>query len=71
MIDWLNDPLNWTNPDGIFVRLREHLFITALAVLFGALVAWPVGVWLGPRGSASGLIVVISNMTLAIPVRRC
>src|SRR6185437_12815933 len=68
MLAWFNDPLNWTNPDGILVRLREHLFITVLAVFFGALVAWPVGVWLGRRGSASGLIVVISNVTLAIPV---
>jgi osmoprotectant transport system permease protein len=68
MIDWLNDPLNWTNPDGVFVRLREHLVISVLAVFFGALVAWPIGVWLGRRGSASGLIVVISNVTLAIPV---
>jgi osmoprotectant transport system permease protein len=68
MVVWLNDPLNWTNPDGILVRLREHLEISGLAVLFGALVAWPLGIWLGRRGSASGVIVVISNMTQAVPV---
>ena len=21
---WLNDPLNWTNPDGILARTAEH-----------------------------------------------
>ena len=24
---WLNDPLNWTNPDGILARTAEHLEI--------------------------------------------
>jgi osmoprotectant transport system permease protein len=65
---WFNDPLNWTNPDGILVRLREHLVISVLAVVFGCLVAWPLGVLLGRVGAASGLIVVISNITQAIPV---
>jgi osmoprotectant transport system permease protein len=65
---WFNDPLNWTNPDGIFVRLREHLLISVLAVAIGCLIAWPLGIWLGRRGSASGVIVIISNVTQAIPV---
>jgi osmoprotectant transport system permease protein len=65
---WFNDPLNWTNPDGILVRLREHLQISFLAVLFGCLVAWPVGVWLGRRGTGSGVVVVLSNITQAMPV---
>jgi osmoprotectant transport system permease protein len=68
MIDWFNDPLNWTNPDGILVRLREHLVISVLAVLFGCLVAWPLGIWLGRRGSASGVVVLVSNVTQAVPV---
>jgi osmoprotectant transport system permease protein len=68
MMVWLNDPLNWTNPDGIFFRLKEHLQISAAAVLFGCLIAWPVGIWLGRRGTASGQIVVLSNLTQAIPV---
>jgi osmoprotectant transport system permease protein len=68
MLVWLNDPLNWTNPDGIFFRLKEHLQISAGAVLLGCLVAWPIGIALGRRGTASGLIVVLSNLTQAIPV---
>src|SRR4051794_20956868 len=68
MVLWFNDPLNWTNPDGILVRLREHLEISFLAVFFGCLIAWPVGIWLGRRGAGSGLVVTLSNVTQAMPV---
>jgi osmoprotectant transport system permease protein len=64
---WLNDPLNWTNPGGILDRLGEHLWISAAAVALGCLVAWPIGMWLGHTGRGGGLVVLISNLTLAIP----
>ncbi|MPZ28369.1 MAG: ABC transporter permease subunit [Micromonosporaceae bacterium] len=67
-IVWLNDPLNWTNPGGILDRLGEHVTLSAGAVALGCLVAWPVGVWLGHRGRGGNAIVVLSNLTLAIPV---
>jgi osmoprotectant transport system permease protein len=68
MVDWFNDPLNWTNPDGVLVRLREHLEISAVAVIVACIVAWPIGIWLGRRGSRSGFVVLVSNVTQAIPV---
>jgi len=64
---WLNDPLNWTNPGGLLERLSEHLTISALAVLLGCLVGWPVGIWLGHRGRGGGAVITVSNLTLAIP----
>jgi osmoprotectant transport system permease protein len=64
---WLNDPLNWTNPGGILDLLREHLWLSGGAVLLGCLVAWPVGLWLGHSGRGGGLVVLVSNVTLAIP----
>ncbi|GAA0815371.1 ABC transporter permease [Spirilliplanes yamanashiensis] len=64
---WLNDPLNWTNPGGVLDRLGEHLLISALAVLVGCLVGWPVGVLLGHRGRGGAVIVTVSNLTLAVP----
>jgi osmoprotectant transport system permease protein len=67
-VEWLNDPLNWTNPDGIGARLLEHLRLSAGAVLLACLVAWPVGVWMGRRGRGGGGVVVLSNVTQAIPV---
>lgn len=66
-LNWINDPLNWTNPYGIIDRLIEHLWLSALAVLLGCLVAWPLGVWMGHRGRGGGLTVVVSNVSRAIP----
>lgn len=66
-IRWLNDPLNWTNPGGILDRLGEHLYISAAAVALGCLVAWPLGLWLGHVGRGGGLVVLVSNLTLAVP----
>ncbi|WFE30690.1 ABC transporter permease [Solwaraspora sp. WMMD791] len=64
---WLNDPLNWTNPGGVLDRLGEHLVISAAAVAIGALVAWPLGLWLGHTGRGGALVVLVSNITLAVP----
>jgi osmoprotectant transport system permease protein len=66
-IVWLNDPLNWTNPGGILDRLTEHLRMSAAAVLLGCLVAWPIGLWLGHRRRGGQFVVLVSNVTLAIP----
>lgn len=66
-IVWLNDPLNWTNPDGLFARLQEHLIISFWAVLLGCVVGWPIGIWLGHRGRGGNWIITASNLTLAIP----
>jgi osmoprotectant transport system permease protein len=67
-VEWLNDPLNWTNPDGILVRLKEHLLIMAGAVPLALVVAWPLGILLGLLRVGGGAVVVLSNLTQAIPV---
>lgn len=64
---WLNDPLNWTNPGGLFDLLVEHLQISLYAVLLGCLVGWPLGIWLGHRGRGGAVVVTIANLTLALP----
>ncbi|GAA4200313.1 ABC transporter permease [Actinocatenispora rupis] len=66
-LTWLNDPLNWTNSDGIIALLIQHLWISAAAVGIGCAVAWPVGIWLGHNGRGGGLTVGVSNLTRAIP----
>jgi len=64
---WLNDPLNWTNPDGILVRTREHLAISAAAVALACLIAWPLGIWLGHARRGGAAIVAAANLARAIP----
>jgi osmoprotectant transport system permease protein len=64
---WLNDPLNWTNPGGILDRLGEHLAIAGAAIALACLVAVPLGLWLGHVGRGGGAVVLLSNLTLALP----
>jgi osmoprotectant transport system permease protein len=64
---WLNDPLNWTNPDGIVARTVEHLELSAAAVALGVLVSWPLGIWLGHTNRGGGVIVAVANLTRALP----
>jgi osmoprotectant transport system permease protein len=64
---WLNDPLNWTNPDGILARTAQHLYLSGLAVLLGILVAWPIGIWLGHIRRGGGFVVAVANVTRGIP----
>ncbi|RBY76860.1 ABC transporter permease [Geodermatophilus sp. TF02-6] len=64
---YLNDPFNWTRPDGILDLLVEHLAISAAAVLLAAVLAIPAGVLLGRSGRGGGAIVVLSNVSRAVP----
>jgi len=68
MIRWLNDPLNWTNPDGIVDRLQEHLLIMAGTIPLALAIAWPIGVSLGRSRVGGNVVVLLSNITQAIPV---
>jgi osmoprotectant transport system permease protein len=64
---YLNDPFNWTRPNGILDLLGEHLAIAAVAVLAALIIAVPVGVALGSAGRAAGAVVVLSNVSRAVP----
>jgi osmoprotectant transport system permease protein len=64
---YLNDPFNWTRSGGILDLLVEHVRISAAAVLLGALVALPVGVLMGSTGRGGGVVVVLSNVSRAVP----
>jgi osmoprotectant transport system permease protein len=64
---YLNDPFNWTRQDGILQLLGEHVGVSAVAVLAGLVLALPVGIALGTSGRGSGAIVVLSNVSRAVP----
>jgi osmoprotectant transport system permease protein len=66
-IVYLNDPFNWTRTNGILDLLVQHLRISVLAVVIGALVALPLGIVLGASGRGGGAIVVLSNVSRAVP----
>jgi osmoprotectant transport system permease protein len=64
---YLNDPFNWTRPNGILDLLGEHLAISVVAVLAAMIVALPIGIALGTSGRGGGAIVVLSNVSRAVP----
>ena len=64
---YLNDPFNWTRAGGILDLLVQHLRISALAVLLAAVLALPIGVLLGRSGGGAGAVVVLSNVSRAVP----
>jgi osmoprotectant transport system permease protein len=66
-ITWFNDPLNYRGPDGVAALTVEHLWITFAAVALACLVALPLGVWMGHRRRGGGFVVVLSNLSRAVP----
>ncbi len=64
---YLNDPFNWTRRDGILELLGEHLAISGVAVLAAFAIAFPIGVALGASGRGGGAVVVVSNVSRAVP----
>ncbi len=64
---YLNDPLNWTRRNGILDLLEEHVAVSAAAVAVALVVALPVGVALGRARRGGGAVVVLSNVSRAVP----
>ncbi|WP_240646055.1 ABC transporter permease [Georgenia sp. SYP-B2076] len=66
-VRYLNDPLSWTRPGGILDLLGDHLWMTLVAVLIGAVIALPLGLWLGHTGRSGTIVVGTANLTRALP----
>ncbi|WP_414826574.1 ABC transporter permease [Arthrobacter sp. Edens01] len=60
MFEWLTAPSSWEGSRGIFARILEHLGYTALAVGIAALIAVPLGLYIGHTGR--GRVVVVSGV---------
>lgn len=63
---YLGAAANWAGPSGIAARIAEHLQYTAVAVLFSALVAVPLGLFIGHTGRGTWLVSGI-NALRALP----
>jgi osmoprotectant transport system permease protein len=64
---YLNDPFNWVRDGGIIDLTIEHMTISVVAVLAAMVVALPVGTLLGTSGRGGGAVVVLSNVSRAVP----
>jgi osmoprotectant transport system permease protein len=66
-IDWLTDPINRSGPDGIGSRTLEHLGYTAETIAIAAVIAIPIGLWIGHTGRFRGAAVAITGAFRALP----
>ena len=64
---WLADPSRWPGPNGIGLRLGEHIAYSFAGVLLACLVAIPAGWWVGHTGRLRGLAVSLSGGARALP----
>jgi osmoprotectant transport system permease protein len=58
---------NWTGPVGLVTRIAEHLEYTALGVGASALIAVPIGMFIGHTGRGTLLVVGMVNGLRALP----
>ncbi|MGT2426781.1 ABC transporter permease [Amnibacterium kyonggiense] len=69
-IQWILDPGHWAEVNfqaGIAEELGDHLWLSFLAVLFTALVALPIGLYIGHTGRGRGFAIVVANVVRAVP----
>jgi osmoprotectant transport system permease protein len=64
---WIFDPVNWSGPNGIPIRLGEHIVYSLLTLLLAAIIALPIGFAIGHSGRFRGLAVGVSGALRALP----
>jgi osmoprotectant transport system permease protein len=67
VIQWLTDSAHWQGPDGIPIRLAQHVQLSAESVAIGALIALPIGIGFGHFGRFGNLAINLSNIGRAVP----
>ncbi|NWA03256.1 ABC transporter permease [Pseudomonas gingeri] len=67
MIDWFLDPSHWTDSEGILVRVAEHLFYSAVALLIAAVIAVPIGLYVGHTRKGVVWVAGFANILRALP----
>lgn len=65
--DWFTDPANWAGSGGIPAQTGAHLRYSLIALVVAALIAIPLGLWVGHTGKGRWLAVNITGAFRAIP----
>lgn len=66
-LQWLADAANWTGSAGILARTWEHLWYTLLALVLAAVVAVPLGMFIGHTGRGRTFAVAVTGAVRALP----
>lgn len=64
---WLSDPLHWNGPNGVPVRIAQHLTVTLGVVVMAAIVAIPIGLAVGHTRRGHVAVVAVAGAARAVP----
>ncbi len=67
ILTWLADGAHWQGDDGILHRVTEHMEYSLTALLIAALIAIPLGLYIGHTGRGRFLVVSAVGSARAIP----
>ncbi|HEX3782935.1 MAG TPA: ABC transporter permease [Pseudonocardiaceae bacterium] len=67
VISWLTDPANWSGSMGIPHLLAQHMEYVLLSILIGAVIAIPLGAFIGHTGKGGFLVAGVANGLRALP----
>ena len=66
-IAWLTDPAHWSGPNGIPVRLEEHIIVSVVSLVIALAIALPIGLYIGHTGRHTAFAVSSANLWRALP----
>ena len=66
-VDWLKSPQQWSGPDGIPIRVLQHLEYTVLSLLIAAAIALPIGMLIGHVNRGGFAAINTANVWRAVP----
>ncbi|MFG1925894.1 ABC transporter permease [Cryptosporangium sp. NPDC048952] len=66
-IHWFGESSQWSGVDGIPNRVGEHLYYSGLSLLIAALIALPLGLYVGHTGRGAFLAVNSAGAARALP----
>ena len=64
---WLCAEGTWTGQYGLGTLLVEHLLLTVVALIVAALIAIPLGMFIGHTGRGSFVVIGLGSLSRAIP----
>jgi osmoprotectant transport system permease protein len=67
LVQWLGDPARWEGPNGIPVRVAEHVGYSLGATLIAVAIALPLALWIGHTGRGGLVAVNVANVGRAVP----
>jgi osmoprotectant transport system permease protein len=67
---WIFDPAHWTTTalgTGIPDALTQHLILSGVSLFFSAVIALPLGFYIGHTGKGRNVAIIASNIARALP----